>query len=125
MELLPNGTAGSVSLSVEVSDAFDTRKVIARFYRYDSNTLEYVLKRQVQLSRNEENTIYSNIIELFIYGNYSLWLEVDDVLGNEGIYEDVEKFILEDPNSAVGLPFVSLLLIIGVTLGLVLRRKKA
>ncbi|MCK5298948.1 MAG: hypothetical protein KAJ76_08580, partial [Candidatus Heimdallarchaeota archaeon] len=73
---------------------------IAKLFRFDTDDQEYILSRQVQLSRNEENTIYSNIIELFSYGNYTLWLEVEDVLGNGGVYEDAAKFILGDTNSA-------------------------
>jgi protease I len=80
---------GSISIIVEVSDAFDTKVVIAQLYKFNIDTQEYVLSRQAQLSRNENNTIYSNIIEALLPGNYSLDIKVEDVLGNIGIYEDV------------------------------------
>ncbi|MCK5159834.1 MAG: DJ-1/PfpI family protein, partial [Candidatus Heimdallarchaeota archaeon] len=100
VDIIATGIIGSVSITVGVSDSFDTQTVIAKLFRFDTDDQEYILSRQVQLSRNEENTIYSNIIELFSYGNYTLWLEVEDVLGNGGVYEDAAKFILGDTNSA-------------------------
>ncbi len=115
LEFITTGTYGSVSIEVTVTDEFDTKSVVAKLYRFDTEEQEYIISRQVQLSRNENNTIYSKIIELFSYGNYTLWLEVEDVLGNSGVYEDVEKFILENTNSA-GVPQFCLLCITVISL---------
>ena len=112
IEFTSSDVYASGSVTVEVSDHFDTKKVVAQFYRYNTETQEYYLARQLGLSRNEENTIYSNSIEGLLLGNYSLWLEVEDILGNNGVYEDVQKFILGETSSADISPFY----IFGITL---------
>ena len=118
---------GSISITVEVSDAFDTKNVIAQLYKFNTESQEYVLSRQAQLSRNENNTIYSNTIESLVPGNYSLNMKVEDVLGNIGINADVFRFIIGDPNSTgLGFSLTCILLLSGVSLiALIFTRKKA
>ncbi|NHJ32839.1 MAG: hypothetical protein FK732_08250 [Asgard group archaeon] len=116
----------SISFIVEVFDEFDTASVIVKLYRFKTDTQEYVLSRQIQLSRNEDNTIYSNTLGAVLPGNYSLYLTVEDVLGNIGTYEDVYKFIV-DPNTAgLGFTLINFLPLFGISLvTLVYVRKKA
>ena len=126
VEILPTGEFGSASIAVEVSDYFDPETVIAHLYKFDTEQQQYVFSQQFLLFSNPENTIYSKTVELTDYGNYSLWIEAEDVLGNNAIYENVSQFINEDPNSAgLGLTQFSLLLLSVVSLiTLVLTRKK-
>ncbi|MCK5298949.1 MAG: DJ-1/PfpI family protein [Candidatus Heimdallarchaeota archaeon] len=117
VELLAIGEFGSVSFAVEVSDYFDPETVIAHLYKFDTEQQQYVFSQQFLLFSNPENTIYSKTVELSDYGNYSLWIEAEDVLGNNAMYENAYQFINEDPNSAgLGLTQFSFLLLMVVSL---------
>ncbi len=126
VELLAIGEYGSVSIIVEVTDYFDPAKVYAHLYKFDMEQQEYIFSQKVILYGNSENTIYSKTAALIGYGNYSLWIEVEDVLGNNAIYENSYQFINEDPKKA-GLTPISILILTGFSLITILltRRRKS
>jgi protease I len=115
---------GSVSIVVEVNDYFNTKTVIALLYRFIDEPPGVRIFRRVQLSRNANNTIYSNVVDGLPVGNFSLWFEVEDVLGNNYIYEYETGFYIGDTSVVAGVPLISLLLIIGASLGFIFTRRR-
>ena len=128
VELLTIGEYGSASITVEVTDYFDPAIVNAHLYKFDVELQEYIFSQKVVLHSNPENTIYSKTAALKGYDNYSLWIEVEDVLGNNAVYENSYQFINEDPKEA-GLSLISIPILTGFSLITILltrrRRRKS
>jgi protease I len=124
VDILTATAPGSVNVTVEVSDVWETELVTLRIFKYNPTTSLYELDTTTQMLDIDDKTIFNTIKSNLAAGNYSIGIQTEDILNNIGIYDGQFSFVIGSTET-FGSPLVTTLTIIGFSIiAIVIFRRK-